>query len=392
MQNYDVIIVGAGPAGSSAAYFLGNFGLDLLLLDKKEFPRAKLCSGGISPRALKTLDEMNFSHKIEGKYHKIIGGSIMAPNALVVEGNIPKTEKYRDYGYVIQRITLDEMLRDHAMQKGNSKFRQEEAADLIIDADYVKGIKTKCNEKIYSKAVILADGANSRLAEKYNLITASRESSIIALESWREHVEVKDRFVIYYHKKLLPGYFWIFPEGDGKANVGLGFWGLPKYKKTDIYSVFREIQASKQISDLLQGSNITQEPKVWPIRFKDPKRIPVGNGVIAIGDSGGFANPFTGEGIYYALESGKFAAMAVKEALKNDDVSAKGLKYFQELCAREFDEDIRISYVLRRMFDDAETVSMLIKKASVELEFNSLVQGVLVNVKPKKQILQFIHP
>ncbi|MBI2129498.1 NAD(P)/FAD-dependent oxidoreductase, partial [Candidatus Woesearchaeota archaeon] len=384
------IIVGAGPAGSSAAYFSGNLGLDLLLLDKKEFPRAKLCSGGISPRTLKTLDEMNFGHKIERKYHKVIGGKIIAPNGAVIEGNIPKTEKYRDYGYVIHRTELDKMLRDHGMQTKNSEFRQEEAIDLIIDAGYVKGVKTESNEKIYSKAVILADGANSRLAEKYGLIAPCKEKTIIALESWREHIEVKDRFVIYYHEKLLPGYFWIFPEGDGKANVGLGFWGLSKYKETDIYDVFKEIQASKQIDNLLQGSNITHEPKAWTIRFRDPKKIPIGNGVIAIGDSGGFANPFTGEGIYYALESGKFAAMAVKKALETGDVSADGLKHFQELCAEEFEEDVQFSHVLRKIFGNAEIINSLAMKASVDPDLNSLLQGILVNVKPKGQILQFV--
>lgn len=391
MQHYDAIIVGAGPAGSSAAYFLGSFGIATLLLDKEEFPRPKLCSGGISPRTLKTLDEMNFSSQIEGKYHKITGTRIIAPNGRVTEGNTPKTERYRPYGYVIPRVTLDKKLRDHATETGNVEFRQEEVTDLVIDADSFRGVKTKRNEEIYAKVVILANGASSRLAQKCGLRGYSREREMMTLESWRERIETDDKINIYYPKKLLPGYFWIFPEGKGRANVGLGLWGSPKHKKLNVHELFREILNSEIISNMLGGSIETHKPKGWPITFRDPREIPVGNGIIAIGDSGGFANPFTAEGIYYALESGKFAAIAIREAFERGNFSAQGLELFKDLCNGEFAEDMHISDKLKEIFGDAESVNGLLARASSDYELSKILQGLIVNVIPKREILQFIN-
>lgn len=391
-SKYDVIVVGAGPAGSSASYFLGNEGVNTLLLDKEQFPRQKLCSGGISPRGLRTLDEMDFMHTIEDKFQKIEGARIFAPNGNIIEGTIPKTEGFRDYGYVIPRKTLDEMLFNHVLQAESVEFRQEEVIDLVTDSrsGYVKGIKIKNGEEIYSKVVVLASGAASRLARNHGL-TNGRRDNIRGLESWRENVKTGDgKINVYYHENLLPGYFWVFPEGNGEANVGLGLWDLEKHREIDIHGIFDEILSSEEMSGLIGGSTVTQKPRMWPIPYRELGEFQIYDGLIEVGDAGGFANPFTGEGIYYALDSGKFAATAIVDALRKEDVSAGGLKLFRELCSQEFSEDIRISHELKSRFSDASFVDGLLQRALKDPELSMQLQGMLVNVTPKSELLDLI--
>ena len=124
-NKYQVVVVGAGPAGSSAAYFLGKSGIKTLLLDKYDFPRDKLCGGAISPRALSVLDEMDFTPNIES-YQRITGVRFVSPNGEVVAGNVPKTPNFREFGYVVPRINLDLMLRNHALTKKEVEFQREE--------------------------------------------------------------------------------------------------------------------------------------------------------------------------------------------------------------------------------------------------------------------------
>lgn len=390
MLNYDVIVVGAGPAGSSAAYFLGTNRIRTLLLDKSDFPRSKLCSGGLSPRALKTLDEMSFTTEIEGNYQRIEGVRFISPNRLVVEGQIPKNDRYRSYGYVINRKTLDDKLRRHAIEQGGAEYRTAEVVDFLFDKTQVAGIKVKSGEEIYSKVVVLASGVHSPLAEKHNVICLDTALTMTTLEGWRERVKSDDKILIYFHEKLLPGYFWVFPEGFGAANVGFGTY-IPRARDFDMPQLLENITRSGEIATYTSGSMVSHKPKGWPIKFRKPDEFPIGNNVIAVGDAGGFANPFTGEGIYYALESGKFAAMAIKEALNTGNTTAHGLRLFKDLCKSEFDEDIEVSYKLRNAAETADFLDGLIDAASKDRDINALLQGTMVNVIPKNKIMRLMQ-
>ena len=216
-NEYDAIVVGAGPAGSSAAYFLGASRIPTLLIDKKSFPRQKICSGGISPRSLNLLHEMGLEDRIDS-FHKIIGTRIISPEGVVVEGRIPPTDDFKQYGYVIPRYSLDKILVDNAVSTGNVEFQQGLVTDLILDGDFISGVTTG-QKKINSKVVILAEGAISGLAAKYNLSRHSSERTIIGLETWRRGIDDDSMISIYYHGEVLPGYFWIFCEGGTMANV-----------------------------------------------------------------------------------------------------------------------------------------------------------------------------
>jgi len=370
-DKYPVVIVGAGPAGSSTAYFLSKSGIKTLLLDKSDFPRDKLCGGAISPASLSILEEMNLSKNIES-YQRITGVKFISPTGESVVGNVPKIGQFRDFGYVIPRISLDYMLRTHAISSG-AKFDRKE----VMDVDYNKReLTTRNGNKISSDFIILADGAVSRLSKKYS----SRDISMPALEARFEGVEMDDKLFIYFHKDILPGYFWIFPEGNGKANVGLGMSNpLRKVNLVQIYNGI--VNHDKRVREILHGAKEISSPKRWIIGSRS-KPYNSREGVISIGDSGGFANQFTGEGIYYALKSGKLVAQCIA-------TGAEPAKEFEQ-TSKEFNEDIKLSYMLRQFFQEPKNIGYVLKKARESQEFNSLLQGIVTNVLPKKEIQKFL--
>jgi len=384
-NEYDAIVVGAGPAGSSAAYFLGASRIPTLLIDKKSFPRQKICSGGISPRSLNLLHEMGLEDRIDS-FHKIIGTRIISPEGVVVEGRIPPTDDFKQYGYVIPRYSLDKILVDNAVSTGNVEFQQGLVTDLILDGDFISGVTTG-QKKINSKVVILAEGAISGLAAKYNLSRHSSERTIIGLETWRRGIDDDSMISIYYHGEVLPGYFWIFCEGGTMANVGLSVWDPSLHNNLKVRGLFNKILKSDEISHIICGSEEVQKPKLWPIRFSESDIPLVTNGAIAVGDCGGFANPLTGEGIYYALHSGKFAAETVIGSLQKNDVSTRSLSLYRRLYEREFGEDLAVSHELKILFSNKEFVNALLRKASEDEGVNRLLQGVIVNVIPKRGML-----
>ena len=387
-NKYQVVVVGAGPSGSSAAYFLGKAGVSVILLDKSEFPRPKLCGGAISPRALSVLDEMDFTPKIE-YYQKITGVKFISPRGEVVTGNVPKIPNFRDFGYVVPRTYLDSLLKNRAINAGNVEFAQEEVVDLISKNGCITGIKTKRGQKINSDVVVLASGAMSRLAQRYNLIRHQKERTMLALEGRFDGIKTDDKLLIYFQKDILPAYFWIFPEGNGRANVGLGISDLTK--KVNPFEIYRDIISSnKTVKQILNGSNLVDTPRTWLIRSKNPRETALASGVLAVGDSGGFANQFTGEGIYYALQSGKFAAKAISEAVRTGDFSSEGLSTFRTL-SEEFNEDIDASDKLIQAFKDPERINEIIEQSGKSPELNSLLQGVVTNVIPKSEVIRFLQ-
>ena len=386
-DNFDVIIIGAGPAGSSATFFLAKNGFKVLLLDKEQFPRDKPCSGGISPRSLKILEEIiDLSAFENNEFQKIIGVKLFSPDGAVLEGTIPKTKEYLDYGYVIPRIVLDKMLIESAISN-NTKFIREEVIDLVIHDNFVKGVKT--NKNIFeSKIVILANGANSEISKRFGFLEFNSELLLHTILQPFEGIQgTYSHIEIYYEKDLLPAYFWFFPEGKGKANIGLGMWGNKK-DGGNLTTIFNElIMKHKDVYKRLNHA-LPKKTKSWPIRFKSTSSKTCSNGVLVSGDAAGFTNPLTGEGIYYALESGKLAAETATEALRKGDYSRQILRRYEEAWEKTFNNDLEYSHKLNKIISNPEIVDSLVHIGSVDPELNSIIQGALVNVIPKEKLFE----
>ena len=327
----DVIVVGAGPAGSATAAHLAQAGVDVALLEKSAFPREKVCGDGLTPRAVKQLVRLGIDTSTEAGWLQNKGLRILA-GGMRVELPWPELGSFPDYGLVRTRLDFDQILARRAQKLGVALHEQTPATQPIVDdrSGRVVGVVARpfgSDHDIVFKApvVVAADGNSSRLSLALGLHRNDKRPMGVAyrryfesprhddswLESWLElwdRVDGRDR--------LLPGYGWVFGMGDGTSNVGLGILNTS--------ASFRNVDYRQLLKRWTAGM-----PKEWGFdeeHARGPVRgsaLPMGfnrkphydRGVLLVGDAGGMVNPCNGEGIAYAMESGELAAEVISQAL-----------------------------------------------------------------------------
>ncbi|HEY2670138.1 MAG TPA: geranylgeranyl reductase family protein [Rugosimonospora sp.] len=338
----DVIVVGAGPGGSTAAYHLARHGLSVLLLEKSEFPREKVCGDGLTPRAVRQLINMGIdtSEKagwLRNKGLRVIGGGIR------LELDWPDLASFPNYGLVRTRLDFDQMLATAATEAGATLLTSHNVSGPILDtAGRVVGVTAqvgpgKERQEFRAPLVLAADGVSARFALALGM--AKREDRPIGvavrryyhsparhdddyLESWLELRSPASRQrggsrSPREDQALLPGYGWIFGMGDGRVNVGLGVLNSSSaFGKTNYRTMLTDWLSTTPDDWTMNDEAHADGPiqgAALPMGFN---RVPhYTRGVLLIGDSGGMVNPFNGEGIAYAMESGELAAEIVVQAL-----------------------------------------------------------------------------
>ena len=331
-----VLVVGGGPGGSSAAYWLARNGIDVHLVEKKRFPREKACGDGLTPRAIKQLLDMDFAFN-EHDIHRVDGLRAYAGD-LKIEMPWPEHTEYPNWGATIRRADLDGIVAAMAEQQG-ATVEQGTTASPIVQNDTVTGVKLIGEEgkrTIHPDLVVIADGSNSRFGRG---VGASRRKDYpfgLAVRAYYESPGSDDRFIESQldirdkQGRAMPGYGWVFPLGDGEINVGAGL--VSTFKGWKDINTSRILEA--YIAALPEHWEVTEAtPHTKPIGGKLPMSFSVGPKVgrnwVIIGDASGAVNPFNGEGIDYAYETGRMAAQYVAEAGAGDDAALAG--YAQEL-------------------------------------------------------------
>jgi geranylgeranyl reductase family protein len=326
----DVIVVGAGPAGSTAAYHLARAGLDVLLLEKTAFPREKVCGDGLTPRAVKELVAMGIDTSPEAGWLRNRGLRVIS-GGMRMELDWPRLAAFPDHGLVRRRDDFDERLARQARKAGARLVERCNVTGPVPDdrTGRITGVHARLGEEkrpvtLRAPLVIAADGNSSRLSLAMGLHRRDDRPMGVAvrtyftsprhdddyLESW---LEVRDR--PGPDGRLLPGYAWVFGMGDGTCNVGLGVLdaSLP-YRDPDWRGVLGRWCAS-----LPEEWGFTPENMTGPVRGA---ALPMGfnrqphysAGLLLVGDAAGAVNPFNGEGIAYAMESGRIAAEVAVQA------------------------------------------------------------------------------
>ncbi|MBO0840426.1 MAG: geranylgeranyl reductase family protein [Sciscionella sp.] len=328
----EVIVVGAGPAGSTAATYLARAGVDVLLLEKSTFPREKVCGDGLTPRGVKQLIELGIDTREEAGWLRNRGLRVITAHHRL-ELDWPELSSFPPYGVVRPRQDFDELLARNAQRAGARLLEQTTVTGAITDerSGRIVGVQAKAGPdktQVHYRAPIVlgCDGVSARLALSVGL--AKREDRPIGVAVRRyyasprskddyleSHLELWDRSDPA-NPTLLPGYGWIFGMGDGTVNVGLGILSTSKaFGNTDYRALMRA---------WLDGT-----PQEWGLREDNAlgriggAGLPMGfnrtphyrDGLLLVGDAGGMVNPFNGEGIGYAMESAKIAAECVVQAL-----------------------------------------------------------------------------
>ncbi len=345
MQRYDLAIAGGGPAGAAAAWQAVQAGARVVVLDKAQFPRDKPCGDGLTPRAVSFIQRMGLAAEV-AQFHRVNGARVFSPSEWRL--SFPRRPGMPDHGHVARRCELDTMLLKQAGSAGAEiRDSAEVKAPIVDDSGRVTGVTLKGGEQILADAVIAADGAYSPIKKALDLDSQYNGYSAIAI---RAEVPVKDMDIdtLDIHLKLtfrgdqLPGYGWVFPLGDGRANIGLGY--------CNSYRNWHLINATQLLGEFMAGL-----PREWALpsveELKRSKalqawRLPMGfttwppwqPGVLFAGDALGAARPVSGAGISRALLSGLTAGECAIAALTNGgpDDFADYTRRIDEVWGREY--------------------------------------------------------
>jgi geranylgeranyl reductase family protein len=325
--------VGGGPSGSAAAYWLASQGVDVLCVEKKHFPREKTCGDGLTPRSVRQLQDMGLEGALAGN-HRYEGLRSVAFGR-ELEMRWPTHPDFPSYGYTITRYELDQLVNEHAEKAGAVVWQGAEAVEPLAPAstgdaagrrsaggavvvDKERGTRTA----VRARYVIVADGSLSRFGRALGSVRDKTYPQGMAIRGYfrsprhddgyiESHLDIRDR-----DGSVVPGYGWIFPLGDGRVNVGIGLLSTSeRWKGLNTTKLMEQFVDFAPKSWCISPATACSVPTGGRLPMSFSVRPRVGSDFLIAGDAMGAINPFNGEGIAYAWETGRTAADTVASAL-----------------------------------------------------------------------------
>lgn len=341
---HDAVVVGAGPAGASAAYYLAKRGRSVLLLDRSGFPRPKTCGDCLTPRAVRILADMGVLGAFNGEVWPTVGCRIYSTRGGCVASPFGPYRDYPELGMVISRDSLDEALVMRAVGAGARFLPSAQACGTLKGKDgrfagvsYERG---GVKHEGLARFVVAADGAHSRIAhEVFGYTRHHARAEGVAFRAYFEDVDgIDSHMEIYGEDAVLPGVGWVFPMGEGRANVGVGSYrdDLMKAHFTGDRFFQRFVHDTVHAAPKLADARQLGPARAASLLMGGWKGPVTRDNVALVGDAAALVNPLTGEGIMYALESGKWAAEAVDEALERRDQGPHALASYQRRITGEY--------------------------------------------------------
>lgn len=316
-MSFDICIVGAGPAGSTAAYLLARQGFSVALVDRAAFPRDKTCGDGITPRGARLLERIGVLGPIRTAGFACRGVDVRGdgPGGTTLEFTMPFDRSRANEPselIVLPRLSLDALLLEHALGARPTLFDRVKVTGLDTHAS---GVSVLADGKpvVDAQLVILATGAESQLLRASGLLDAKPPLEHAARAYFDGVDGLTDRVVLFFDGVDLPGYGWVFPTSSTSANVGCGVFAtfgagrpMPQAQRLE-----RLVASHPMLVRMLKNATRDGQTRAYPLRTDFHARHAGRDRVLVIGEAAGLVNPITGEGIDYALESGEFAAEAI---------------------------------------------------------------------------------
>jgi geranylgeranyl reductase family protein len=377
-MKYDVVVVGAGPAGATAAKFLSEKGENVLLIDKSSFPRDKPCGGGLSVRTPKRFTyiskDLISSYSFSGSIHS---------SSLKYQIQLHNDEPIAAF---VHRKDFDNGLLNHAIERGATFMDRTTATDVSILPEKVK-IKLNKGEYVESQLVIGADGIWSTIAKKSGLSYRHPLLGRCLFQEYPLESKLLDDYfteerIFHFHLRFMGilGYGWIFPKKDS-VNIGIGEVKPSAAQPTnrpnlkEVYENYiRLLKERKIIPPTINLGKI--QGGILPL---NPLKKTFANRVILCGDAAGLMNPLTGDGIDYAMSSGKIAAEVCTEALDAEDISAAFLSKYQRLWKDDFGKEIKLCLQILRVLLERNSGEKYVRLLSGDTQIVDMVLSLLNN-------------
>jgi geranylgeranyl reductase family protein len=356
-QHFDIIICGGGPAGSTCALALADSGLKVAVLEKNSFPRDKVCGdavaayvpnvlGTIHPRfkdALKTFDERVGVNTCR----------VVAPNEKFIDITYPVN------GFISQRIAWDNFLYEQASAQINiTYFLNHAVSDVTIDTDKGEVSVTAGDTLFTGKIVVGCDGAQSMVNKKITGTKVDLDHYAGAVRAYYKNVSAipDNTFELHFIKGILPGYFWIFPLPDNKANVGLGVLSsVVSKRKMDLRgSMQKIIRETPRISDRFIKAELLGKIEGFGLPLGSRKVEMSGDNFMLCGDAASLIDPLSGEGIGQAMVSGRYAGWQARRCFEQNNFSAAFMKQYDKQVYAKFWRRHRNSYRIQQLIADRD--------------------------------------
>ena len=395
-REFDVLIIGSGPAGAACAMSLGNSGLSVGILDKAAFPRDKICGDALSVDVLNQLSLLRTDlaarfHQLESKVSSY-GVRIFAPNYQYID--LPFFYKGEaTCGYLCPRFDFDQLMVEQLKELENVKMFEEcvmervERTDKVVLAHTTAGTFT-------AKMIAGADGAQSVVARQLGSYKPDREHYSAGIRVYYEGITSfqESHFIeLHFFKDVLPGYLWIFPLPNNRANVGIGVLSsVVSKKKMNLKTVLRGlIENNPHLYERFRDAKPLEIAKGYGLPLGSKKRKISGDRFLLLGDAASLIDPFTGEGIGNAIRSGRVAASHIIEAFRRHDFSSSfNGAYDQEIYTRMWPE-LKVSRALQKLCRYPRLFNSVVRKANESQHIHNLLIDALAHSKKKKSLL---HP
>ncbi|MEZ4789662.1 MAG: geranylgeranyl reductase family protein [Flavobacteriales bacterium] len=370
----DVCILGGGPGGSSAAIQLARHGVEAVLVDQAHFPRDKVCGDALSGKVMRTLERLDprlaAQVKTEASGLPSWGVTFVAPSGRALRVPFSRTTGLGEApGVIMPRLRFDDMLFQHVRGLHGITVIEGVAAK---DFDHASGywhIGLSNGRTVNARIVIDASGANSTFARKVAGLPMEPKHHAAGVRAYFSGVHDLDPegFIeLIFLKDLLPGYLWVFPLPDGRANVGLGLRSdVVRDRRVDLRTLLTELVSSHpQLQARFAHANMEGRVQGMGLPLASKRHSLSGEGYLLVGDAGHLIDPFTGEGISHAMISGVHAADVAHEMIGGGDLSAGAAKRYDQRVWKRLGKELAISTRLQRMANQAWLFDLVVDRAN----------------------------
>ena len=379
-ERADLIVVGAGPGGSATAYYAARAGLKVLLLDRQAFPRDKPCGDGLMPHAAEEITLMGLGDWLDEPHHGKFSGFSIYTQSAHLRQKVPPTF-HGPHGYVVARQETDARLVNRAQIAG-AGFRAGVRATKLLrsPAGNVTGVEAASNGEtvLYEgPLVVVADGVGGFAGEG---MKAHQNS--VARRQYFKNVSGPNKedlhvFVTKDMNEHGAGYGWVFYFGDGRANVGAGV-STKTLARTgrNLKDFFDRFLEEPEMADWLEGAEPEGPAKSWSLKMGMWGAKRHTQGLMTVGDAASMIHPISGEGVGYAIESGRLAAAWAHEARARNDYSASLLKGYASQLRRQRAREHFSGYALTNLVPNLQMMEPLFKACEKDPDARrTLVEG-----------------
>ncbi len=353
LRHFDVIIVGAGPAGTSCALALKGSNLKILLVDKESFPRDKICGDAIGGRSIKSLYQYApaLIEEIRGFGMK----EFISTTRVYIDNQKPFNLYWKNEAYCIKRIDFDALLLKHAIKNCSTlSFKANfKIDDVIKESDKIIIGNKSANTYYSANIVVAADGSQSFLAKHLIDLQIDKFNFSAAVRAYYSNIDglLPNQTEVHIYRENMPGYLWIFPLGNNISNVGFGMLSdeISKRKINLRKSLSQIISQNPQLKERFLNAKMEDEIKGFGLAMGSRKVKLFGNNFLLIGDAASLIDPKSGDGISNAIESGLISATTIINAHKINDFTKESLKQYKTDLYKKIGNELFFSTIIFRI-------------------------------------------